>query len=96
MLVALLLGVKQLALEKDSPSAEWAEKTSACLADSMAARDGDSSRQQTRNDFAAVAAVNLEVCIRGENERVWQDFGEPDHAGIGGAHGDVLILVEQR
>ena len=43
----------------------------------------------------AVAAVDAEVGVRGEEEGVGEDFGYPDDAGVGEAHGDIGVFFHE-
>jgi hypothetical protein len=47
------------------------------------------------DDSAAEASVYLEIGVGGEKERIGQDFGETDETGIGDAHGDVAVFVQE-
>jgi len=47
------------------------------------------------NDLAAVSAINAEVRIGREDERVGEGLAHPDEAGIGKAHRDVRVLLHQ-
>ena len=44
---------------------------------------------------SAEAAVNLEVGVSGEEERIGQDFRETDQTGVGNTHGDVGVFFQE-
>src|SRR5438034_7732169 len=46
-------------------------------------------RHHTGNYLPAVPAINAEVGIRSENDRIGECFGHPHKAGVGEAHGHV-------
>lgn len=54
------------------------------------------SRHQARDNVAAVAAVEFEVAVSGDDNRLGQYFGHADEAGVCEAHGDVGVFVHER
>jgi hypothetical protein len=49
----------------------------------------------TGNLLAAVAAVNSEILVGREDDRISKRFGHANEASIGEAHGNVGILLDQ-
>ena len=56
--------------------------------------DGISGHSR-RNHPAAEAAVDFEVGVGGEKEWIGQDLREADQTGVGDAHRDIRVFVEE-
>jgi len=52
-----------------------------------------SVRYHARNRLAAVAAIDAEARVRGENDRIGQHFGHADEARIGEAHRQITVFL---
>ncbi len=52
-------------------------------------------RNHSGHGLAPVAAVDAKVAIRGEKHWIGERFSHAHEAGVGEAHGDVLILLHQ-
>lgn len=46
-------------------------------------------------DRSGVAAIGLEIRIRGPNPRIRVNFRHSDHAGVGEIHGSIRVFVEE-
>lgn len=50
----------------------------------------------SRGDYPpSEAAVDLEVGVSGEEERIGQDFRETNQTGVGNAHRDIGVFVQE-
>jgi hypothetical protein len=54
------------------------------------------SRQETRDDPAAVPAIDKKITVSGYDYGVGLNFGHADEASIGQAHRHIGIFVHQR
>jgi hypothetical protein len=55
----------------------------------------DPSGHPGGNDTPAEASVDLEIRVGGKKQWIRQKLGQADETGIGNAHRDVRILVQQ-
>jgi hypothetical protein len=51
--------------------------------------------RHTRNYLAAVAAINSEICIGGQDDGISERFGHANEASVGEAHGDVGVFLHE-
>ena len=52
-------------------------------------------RRQAGNDLPAVTAINPEVSIDGEKDSIGRHLAHPHQAGIGEAHRDIRVLLNE-
>jgi len=50
---------------------------------------------QAGDDLAAVAAVKTEIRVGGEEERIGEGFRHANEAGVGEAHGNVGVFLDE-
>jgi|GEM_PF-6807112 len=53
------------------------------------------SRHSRGDHPPAEAAVDFEIRVGGEEKRLREDFGETDQTGVGDAHGDIGVFVQE-
>ena len=58
-------------------------------------REKKSGWHHTGNNLSAMAAIDAEVGISGKQERIGQCFGHTHKAGVGEAHGQVGVFLQQ-
>ncbi len=66
-----------------------------CVAGEVGAARG-STWHDARHNVPAVAAVDAEVAVRGEQDGIGDNLRQPHQAGVGEAHGHVGIFPQQR